>query len=140
MVAVDERLCDLFEKHVPMSGPAKTVGGEIVRAINRIGYRWWNDGDQLGVDYGNETCNAAGRYLVKNCDKAVGDAVMSIWGCRSEHVYEAGLDVLKALVIEFLEERPEVFSWENTEDMWEYREWEDTHYEEEEEDEEDSDW
>ena len=52
-----KKLSRMFDEHVPMSGKADTVGGEIVRAISRIGYRWWNDGDHIGVGYGNETCN-----------------------------------------------------------------------------------
>ena len=36
----------------------ETVGGEIIRAINRLGYRWWNDGDKFFVGYGVETCGS----------------------------------------------------------------------------------
>ena len=53
-----------FEGHVPVSGKADTLYGEIIRAINRIGYRYNNDGDHIGVGYGKETCNAAARFLM----------------------------------------------------------------------------
>lgn len=54
----------LFEKHVPACGMAETVGGEILRAMTRIIYRFYNDGDMVGVGYGNETVNSSDRYLV----------------------------------------------------------------------------
>ena len=131
-----EKINKMFEDHVPMSGKAETVGGEIVRAICRIGYRWFNDGDQVGVGYGNETCNAAARYLMKKCPDEIGDAVCGIWGCYSEKVYDAGLNVLEELIVDYLEKNPDVFEEKNEEDMWDYREWEDTHYEDEDDEEE----
>ena len=102
-----KKLNGFFEMYVPVVGPVKTVGGEIVRAASRIGYRWFNDGDMLGVGYGNETCNPAGRFLMKRCSKEVEDAVGSIWGCESELVYEAGFGVMVELVVKYLEENPE---------------------------------
>ena len=133
-VAMD-KLSDMFEKYVPMRGKADTVGGEIVRAASRIGYRWYNDGDQLGVGYGNETCNAAGRYLMEKCDDSVVDAVSRAWGVYSEEAYDEKLYSLIDVVVSYLEDNPQTFEQENDEDMWDYREWEDTHYEDEEDDE-----
>lgn len=56
---------NLWNEYVPMSGTASTVGGEILRAMSRIIYRFYNDGDMVGVGYGNETCNSSDRYLSK---------------------------------------------------------------------------
>lgn len=53
----------LFEEYVPSCGTADTVGGEIVRAMTRIIYRYYNDGDMAGVGYGNQTVNSSDRYL-----------------------------------------------------------------------------
>lgn len=44
---------DKYERFVPWSGKANTVGGEIVRAINRIVYRFYNDGDTVYYYYGS---------------------------------------------------------------------------------------
>ena len=38
-----------FEELVPLEGKADTLAGEIIRAISRIGYRFYNDGDLVGV-------------------------------------------------------------------------------------------
>lgn len=50
----DAKFDELFEKYVPACGKANTLGGEIVRAINRIVYRYYNDGDTIDRYYGNE--------------------------------------------------------------------------------------
>ena len=59
-----ERINELFEELVPGSGKAESLAGELVRAMARIGYRWYNDGDQVGIGYGRETCNPAARFLI----------------------------------------------------------------------------
>ena len=53
------------ERLMPASGKAETVAGEIIRAVDRIWYRWNNDGDKINVGYGKETCNGTARYLEK---------------------------------------------------------------------------
>ena len=58
-----EPMIDSVHHLVPDCGPADTVGGEIVRAANRLVYRYLNDGDMVGIEYGNVTCNPACRYL-----------------------------------------------------------------------------
>ena len=61
MTAAEQRINALFEELVPASGKADTVAGEIIRAVSRIIYRNYNDGDHVGVGYGNETCNPVSR-------------------------------------------------------------------------------
>lgn len=50
----DAKFDELFDKYVPACGKANTLGGEIVRAINRIVYRYYNDGDTVDRYYGND--------------------------------------------------------------------------------------
>lgn len=38
---------DLYDKLVPKEGSCKTIEGELLRAVSRIKYRWFNDGDVL---------------------------------------------------------------------------------------------
>ena len=54
----------LFEIAVPGYGNCDSVGGEIVRAMMRILYRDWNDGDVFYEGYGKETCLPAVAYLI----------------------------------------------------------------------------
>ena len=75
-----ERINQLFEELVPASSKAENLAGELVRAMARIGYRWYNDGDQVGIGYGRETCNPAARFLIHKGNKEVSDLAASIWG------------------------------------------------------------
>ena len=54
----------LFDALVPGTGHADSLGGELLRAAERIAYRYYNDGDQVGEGYGRETVNPAVRYMV----------------------------------------------------------------------------
>jgi len=59
----EKRITVLFDKLVPGSGNADTVEGEIIRALNRIIYRWGNDGDLFWSGYGAETAGPAMEFL-----------------------------------------------------------------------------
>ena len=55
-----------FEVLVPQSGPADSKAGELIRAIERLRYRDYNDGDRFFIGYGLETCASAAAYLMDN--------------------------------------------------------------------------
>lgn len=118
---VEKEISEMSEKLVPRSGKANTVAGEILRAINRIGYRKYNDGDHIGVGYGKETVNPAARYLMKNCNDKVKNIITKIWGIQEEDDYDKELDKLKFEVLIYLISNPELKTTENMEDMWDYR-------------------
>ena len=56
----------LFDELVPSSGQSETIEGEIVRAINRVWYRYNNDGDFYFKGYGLETAAPSVKYLLKS--------------------------------------------------------------------------
>ena len=120
MLKNEERINDLFEELVPASGKADSLAGELVRAVSRIGYRFFNDGDQLGIGYGKETCNPAGRFLIAKAPREIGDLVAGLWGMYSEAGYEAVLDILTGKVADYVESHPELRE-QPTEDMWSFR-------------------
>lgn len=117
----EAKLSALFDELVPLSGKAGTVAGEIVRAISRIGYRNYNDGDHIGVGYGRETCNPAARYLAKNAGEAVAADISDIWGVYDDGRYDILLAALEADVLAYLESHPELKSTPNQEDMFDYQ-------------------
>lgn len=121
MKTTEKKLGELFEEFVPASGKAPTVAGEIVRAINRISYRNWNDGDHIGVGYGRETCNPAARYLGAKCGEEVASLISAIWGIENDKAYDLILGQLEAEVVKYLERNPELKAAENREDMFDYR-------------------
>lgn len=45
MTKNEERINKLFKELVPETGKADSLAGELVRAMSRIGYRFYNDGD-----------------------------------------------------------------------------------------------
>lgn len=121
ITAIEEKLNELFEELVPATGKADTVAGEIVRAICRIGYRNYNDGDHLGVGYGKWTTNPAGRFLAKKCDDAVEHCVGDAWGIRDDDAYDEALERLEIAVCDYLDAHPELRQAPNSEDMWDSR-------------------
>lgn len=54
----------LFELAVPPSGQCDSVAGEVIRAMMKILYRDYNDGDVFYEGYGRETCLPAVAYLI----------------------------------------------------------------------------
>lgn len=121
MTATEEKINALFEELVPASGKADTVAGEIIRAISRIGYRNFNDGDHLGIGYGRETCNPAGRYLAAKGDDRIARLIQDAWGIYDDSIYDTAMQRLEEAVIDFIEQNPELKTAENSEDMWDYR-------------------
>ena len=104
MTKNEERNNKLFKELVPETGKADSLAGELVRAMSRIGYRFYNDGDQLGIGYGKETCNPAGRFLgVKGNDK-IAKLTADAWAVYSEEAYEKVLDILCGAVADYVEQ------------------------------------
>ena len=63
---LEKRNQKLFDKLVPGSGASETVEGELMRAINRLVYRWYNDGDYFYKGYGAETAGPAHSFLTNS--------------------------------------------------------------------------
>ena len=126
----EKKLSELFNELVPARGKADSMAGEIVRATNQIIYRYFNDGDKIGIGYGKETCNAPARFLLMVGGLKVGDVVSRLWGLEYDDEYEMYLDDLGDEVIALLKKHPELRN-ETTKDMWDYEEPEDV---------DDSDW
>lgn len=129
-----------FDKYVPYKGKADTVYGECIRAMNRIAFRNWNDGDMIGYDYGNETCNAPARFLMEHIeDDEIHELILKMWKESeiSEKAYENDLDKLTQYVCDYLKENKDKMLVKNEEDMWDYTEPEDYKYDEDDEDDDD---
>lgn len=122
MIDVEEQLIALFRKLVPEEGKADTVAGEIVRAINFIGYRLGNSGEEMGYVGCDDTVNSAGRYLMKRCSEEVKDAVVDAWASYNIAEYKEKMGPLMEAVLEYLETHPELEHTKNTEDMRKFTE------------------
>ena len=125
----------LFDELVSVEGASETKAGELVRAVNRIGYRFWNDGDMIGVEQGNETCNAAARFIMEVYDGTEMEGLVSaMWGMQNEKVYEYSLDLLFDSMVRYIDGHPELKTEPNDEDMFEFKELSDEDWYEEDED------
>ena len=118
----------LFDALVPGSGHADSLGGELLRAAERIAYRYYNDGDMAGEGYGRETVNPAVRFMKENVPTTsplcgiVRDLYRFInYGCDvNDKEYESMvMRLLRLTVIHIVENK----LWEvpNQEDMYDYK-------------------
>jgi len=130
----EKKLEQFFSQYVPAYGSADSDGGELVRAVMRILYRFYNDGDMIGIGYGNETCNAAARYIqIQYGGSEMDSYIHYIWGLNDEVLYEGGLKYLVGATVGYLEKHPEEFkkwnisSFENFA-VDEDREWDEPEY------------
>ena len=117
---IENKLDEYFNKWVPEEGKCDHLAGEIIRAIGKISYRYYNDGDKIGVGYGNETCNAAARFLRENVyNKEVEETINHIWGMNNDSVYDFNLNFLSEIILNYIDEHPELGD-QKTENMDEY--------------------
>lgn len=117
----DKRFNELFDELVPMSGMADTLGGEIVRAVTRIQYRYYNDGDIAWNGYGRKTVNPSVRFLQAVCEGEKWSGLFAVLveavynfepgkigsgdyanRSRSEKNYEALIDALELATVDFV--------------------------------------
>jgi len=54
----------LSDELMPPQGPAETIEGELVRAVSRIIYRFYNDGDKFYKGYGVDTAGGPAVFLI----------------------------------------------------------------------------
>lgn len=129
---------DLRSKLVPATGKADSVAGEIIRAMDRLIYRFWNDGDMVGDGYGNETCNGSYRYMyhkLPTCPDLYGES-------DNEDGYAEALAALAEEVMNYLKLNPGLQETPNHDDSRsDYDEPEDYQwYNDDEEDEDDDEY
>lgn len=139
LTAIEKEFNELFDKLVPERGKCESRAGELLRAVSRIRFRNWNDGDHIGVGYGNETCNASARYLQKYGSDKIQSLVTDMWGLKSEDLYDLAVDRLVELAVEQVNSDPALQTTE-TEDMFDLYEKSDEDWMDEDNDAEDYDW
>lgn len=143
-------LTQYFESYVPAMGGAETEGGELCRAMNRIIYRWYNDGDQIMEGYGKETCNAPARSILDKLEmQGIDTEPMNIkrimeWGynCFGKE-YDLKIYEDAEYLLDVFDKHPELFEMTSTGDMFEWKDdvvdVEDEQYNDYEDDEEECD-
>lgn len=113
-----------FEELVPSSGKADTKAGELIRAMMRILYRDYNDGDKFNEGYGLETCGPAAAYLIQNDftdlrDYAEEKHEEGMFTDDNDEEYTDFLNSVAEQVITYIEQNPQLLIEPNDEDMLE---------------------
>ena len=132
---LEKRNESLYDKLVPGMGKADTQEGEMLRAINRIIYRYYNDGDEYFRGYGTETAGPAHSFLV-NANTGVRSAMEKIFGDGTN--YEETIQDALEHILSHIEAKQGKYT-PNTEDMFSYEaefedeeDYEDDYYDEDE--------
>ena len=120
MTKNEDRINKLFKELVPDTGKADSLAGELVRAMSRIAYRFYNDGDMVNIAYGKETCNPAARFLIAKGNAEVSSLTAGLWEIFSEDAYEKVMDILCGSVADYVEQNPDLRT-QPTEDMWDFK-------------------
>ena len=108
-----------FNKLVPSQGKADTKAGELIRAMMRLLYRDFNDGDRYYEGYGLETCGPSAIFLIQKGIDSLADF--------AKYQYEQDIDVsdseytnflnsVSEEVIEHIKENPSLLIEPNNED------------------------
>lgn len=121
----------LWKRLVPAEGPAATKAGEALRAMSRIYYRWYNDGDKIERSMPEwEAKGSAARafcYLHQFQDAASGfttqDLMDNLIDAYTEEEYAAALEEMADAVIGWAAETPDTPNEDDFLDdrfLWEY--------------------
>lgn len=116
-----------FEVLVPHDGPAKSVAGEWIRAIEKIRYRYYNDGDYFYTGYGLETSGPAASYL-SNIDDEINDALVTIAEEQLEDdEYEKETNFIFTMITDRIKKDPMLLVTRNEDDYleWDGNDWAD---------------
>lgn len=93
----------LIDKYMPERGEGETKASQIVTAVNKLVYKWYNDGDVFDNTYHLEgwanDLSSYANWLAKHTD--VGKILDSIENCYYESEYE---NLLKYLADKLLNE------------------------------------
>ena len=133
---LEDRNEPLYDKLVPGQGDAETVEGEMLRAINRIVYRFYNDGDKYFEGYGTETAGPAHSFLV-NANHPLKSAMIKLFDEPSgDNSYERMLKDVLDMILDYIESRQGKYTKNTLGGIFDYE----SEFEEEEEDDDDYDY
>lgn len=111
----------LFDVLVPQSGKCDSLAGELIRAANRLEYRWFNDGDRFNEDYGIETCGQPAYFLAMfedDDDNPFWDVILDVdKDNNDDDAYDSFIENIKNKVVDYIKEHKELLAKE-TEDMY----------------------
>lgn len=115
-MSITDQLQVYFDELVPAQGKADTIAGELVRAMMRILYRDYNDGDLFYSGYGKETCGGSVVYLMDKVEDLERPFRNIVENQYEDEDYTDELEEAAYLLIQYLNNHPELFIQKNEED------------------------
>lgn len=109
-----------FELLVPSEGPAETQAGELVRAMMKILYRDFNDGDVFYNGYGIETCGDSVAFLCDKISNLHSDFENIALRNLEGNNYTKEIEKISDKVLNYIYDNPELVTAKNTEDMYDW--------------------
>ena len=102
----NERFDRINDKYLPVSGEGETMATQIVTAVNKLVYKWYNDGDVYDnthylSGWANDLSSYANWLYEYTDDDYVRETLEGIDCCYTEGDYE---DLLKVLAVTLLDE------------------------------------
>jgi hypothetical protein len=111
----------LFDALVPSRGKADTVAGELIRAVSRITYRDYNDGDKFFAGYGLETCGGSAQYLYDmGFSRQIDSILDDVYGYIDDDAYTEAVTNLAIEVSNHILDNPELIAELNETDSRDY--------------------
>ena len=110
----DKRFEELCDRYIPARGKSSTVGGEILRAISRLVYRFFNDGDTVDRYYGGyyNYLITANKYLMEMVPKYSDLSVI-----YSDYHYQRMLWENVNIIFHYVLDNPQLFEIPNDRDF-----------------------
>ena len=123
-----DKLEVLFDKLVPNSGAAQSVAGEMVRAMMRILYRDYNDGDVFYEGYGLETCGSSAEFLMDSEADLADDFKAIVEDQLTDEAYTEAITAISNKLVEFIVNNPYLMIKDSNVDSRDYDiDWLDEH-------------
>ena len=123
-----DKLDVLFNKLVPNYGAAQSVAGEMVRAMMRILYRDYNDGDVFYEGYGLETCGSSAEFLMDSEADLADDFKAIAEDQLTDEAYTEAITAISNKLVEFIVNNPYLMIEDNNIDSRDYDiDWLDEH-------------
>lgn len=115
-----DNIAYLFAKFVPAQGRADTVAGEVLRAMMRILYRDWNDGDVFYAGYGKETCGPCAAYIVETVPHLEASFIDIAEAGLEDDDYTSAITDIADAVVDYLLSNKNLFTKNNIDDCLSY--------------------
>ena len=120
--SLDDRFSVLFKYLVPPTGKANTIAGELVRAMTKILYRDFNDGDVFYDGYGKETCGSCAAFICNTIPEFEAEFVHIAENTLEEDEYTQALNQITEELLDYIMDNSYLLAEPNDQDMYDFDE------------------